>query len=95
MAKENVRTVSVIEKTGIQALQRIAPNKPMLQGSVEKREFEYKRHGTLSLTPSFDVVTGKIISHRISETRDEVDFFEHIKQTVALSPLSTWIFVAD
>lgn len=93
--KENVRTVSVDEKTGIQALQRIAPSKPMQQGSVEKREFEYKRHGTLSLTPSFDVVTGKIISHRISETRGEVDFLEHIKQTVALSPLSTWIFVAD
>ena len=36
--KENVRTVSVDEKTGIQALQRITPSKPMQQGSVEKRD---------------------------------------------------------
>jgi hypothetical protein len=50
LAKENVFTVSVDEKTGIQALERISPTKYMLPGSVEKREFEYKRHGTLCLT---------------------------------------------
>jgi hypothetical protein len=95
LAEEGGFTVSVDEKTGIQALERISATKPMKQGSVEKREFEYKRHGTLSLTPSFDVVTGKIIQHRINETRGEVDFFEHIKQTIELSPNATWVFVAD
>ncbi len=93
--QQNINTVSVDEKTGIQALERSSPTKLMRQGSIEKREFEYKRHGTLSLTPSFDVVTGKIIQHRINETRGEVDFYEHIKQTVELSPDSGWIFVAD
>ena len=95
LAEKDVFTVSVDEKTGIQALQRISPSKPTLPGSVEKIEFEYKRHGTLCLTPSFDVVTGQIIHYKISETRNEVDFRDHIAQTVATHPGSTWIFVAD
>lgn len=95
LTKEGVITVSVDEKTGIQALERRSPNKPMKQASIEKREFEYKRHGTLCLTPSFDVVSGRIIHHRIAETRGEIDFYEHIKQTVATSPKSTWVIVVD
>lgn len=95
LAEENVFTVSVDEKTGIQALERISPSKPMLPGSVEKIEFEYKRHGTLCLTPSFDVVTGQIINYKIAETRNEMDFCDHVAQTVETHPDSTWIFVAD
>jgi transposase len=49
----------------------------------------------LCLTPSFDIVTRKIIHHTIDETRDEIDFYEHIRNTVETSPKSTWIFVAD
>ncbi len=95
LAEENVITVSVDEKTGIQALERISPDKPTKQGMIEKQEFEYKRHGTLSLTPSFNIVTGQIMNYRIAETRNEVDFCEHIKQTVATSPESTWVIVTD
>lgn len=95
LAKEDVFTVSTDEKTGIQALGRIAPTKPMLPGSVEKREFEYKRHGTFCLTPSFNVVTGMIMHYTIDETRDEIDFYEHIRNTVEISANSTWIFVSD
>jgi hypothetical protein len=47
-------------KTGIQALERNAPTKPMIPGHPEKIEFEHTRRGTLSLIPSFDVATGKI-----------------------------------
>ena len=32
--------------TGIQALERAAPTLPMRPGKVERREFEYIRHGT-------------------------------------------------
>jgi hypothetical protein len=35
--------------TGIQALERIAPGLPMKPGKVERREFEYRRHGTQTL----------------------------------------------
>jgi len=95
LAKENTFTISVDEKTGIQALERISPTKTLLPGSVEKREFEYKRHGTLCLTPSFNVVTGKVIYHTIDETRNEIDFYEHIRNTVETSVESGWVFVTD
>ena len=52
------RTVSIDEMTGIQALERIAPGLPMVPGKVERREFEYKRHGTQTLIAAFDVTTG-------------------------------------
>ena len=39
-----VRTISVDEMTGIQALERLAPSLPMRPGLVERREFEYIRH---------------------------------------------------
>jgi hypothetical protein len=45
--------------TGIQALERIAPGLPMVSGKVERREFEYRRHGTQTLIAAFNVATGK------------------------------------
>jgi hypothetical protein len=54
------RTVSIDEMTGIQALERIAPGLPMAPGKVERREFEYRRHGTQTLIAAFDVATGKV-----------------------------------
>jgi hypothetical protein len=54
-----VHTVSIDEMTGIQALERAAPNLPMKPGHVERREFEYVRHGTQCLIAAFDVATGK------------------------------------
>lgn len=41
--------VSIDEKTGIQALERIHPNHAMSEGKIELQEFEYKRHGTQTL----------------------------------------------
>jgi hypothetical protein len=46
--------------TGIQALERAAPGLPMAPGKVERREFEYKRHGTQTLIAAFDVTTGEV-----------------------------------
>ena len=92
---ENVHTVSVDEKTGIQALSPISPTKPMRPGVPERREFEYKRHGTQCLTANFEVATGRILSPTVQPTRDEADFAAHIKRTVATDPGAGWIFVAD
>lgn len=93
--EQDTVVVSVDEKTGIQALERIYPTKPTRPGIIERREFEYKRHGTLCLTPSFNIATGMIDAHTIDETRNEQDFVEHIKKTVKTSPKSQWIFVMD
>jgi transposase len=53
--------VSTDEKTGMQALERTAPTKPARPGQIERREFEYERHGTLCLTANFNVATGKVL----------------------------------
>lgn len=81
--------------TGIQALERIAPTKAMRQGQVERREFEYKRHGTLSLIMNFDVVTGQGLRPSLGPTRTEIDFASHIAQTIDSDPEAVWVFVSD
>ena len=95
LKEENTIVVSIDEKTGMQATERIAPDKPVIKGHVAKLEFEYKRHGTQCLIPSFDVLTGKILNHYIGFTRTEDDFVEHVKNTVNISPDSNWIMVMD
>ncbi len=81
--------------TGIQALERIAPTKPMRPGLVERREFEYKRHGTQSLIANFEIATGQVIAPSLGPTRTEVDFARHIAQTIALDPDGNWVFIVD
>lgn len=49
------------EKTGMQAKERIAPDKPLRSGSPSKLEFEYKRNGTLCLFALMIVHSGLIL----------------------------------
>lgn len=88
-------TISVDEMTGIQALERIAPTKAARPGLVERREFEYKRYGTLTLIANFNVATGEVPVPSLGPTRTEVDFADHIAQTIALDPDANWTFVLD
>ena len=92
---EGQRTISIDEMTGIQALERIAPNLPMRPGKVERREFEYTRHGTQTLIAAFDVASGQVIG-QIGETRKEEDFAGFLKQMIAADPqASGWAIIAD
>jgi hypothetical protein len=93
--EEGIHTVCVDEKTGIQALEPLAATKPMQAGHVEKREFEYKRHGTQCLIANFEVATGEVIAPTVQDTRTEQDFAEHIERTVARDAEAGWIFVSD
>lgn len=88
-------TVSVDEKTGIQALERLYPTKPTRPGLIERREFEYVRHGTLTLMANFEVALGQVIAPSLGPTRTEVDFAAHIEQTIASDPEAEWVFVVD
>jgi transposase len=81
--------------TGIQALERAAPTLPMQPGRVERREFEYIRHGTQSLIANFQVATGQVVCPSIGPTRTEADFAAHIAQTVAADPDAGYIFIVD
>jgi transposase len=91
----NTHTVCVDEMTGIQALERTAPTKPMLEKKPARVEFEYTRHGTLTLIGNFQVTTGELIAPTLGPTRTEVDFASHIEQTVATDPGASWVFVTD
>jgi len=81
--------------TGIQALERIAKTKPMQRGLEERREFEYKRHGTLSLIANFDVVSGQVVAPSLGPRRTEADFLAHIRATIDTDPQAVWLFVTD
>ncbi len=81
--------------TGIQALERKYPTKPMRPGKTERREFEYIRHGTQCLIANLEVATGRIIAPTVGETRTEADFVDHLARTVATRPDANWIFVTD
>ena len=93
--EENTHTVCVDEMTGIQALERAAATLPMEPGQPERREFEYERHGTITLTGNFEVVTGALIAPTLGPTRTELDFVQHIAQTVSTDPEAPWVFVLD
>lgn len=94
-AHANTHTVCTDEMTGIQALERIAPTLPARPGQSERREFEYERHGTLTLIGNFHVVTGALVAPSLGPTRTEEDFVQHVAQTVATDPPANWIFVVD
>lgn len=75
--------------TGIQALERKAPDLPMRPGKIQRREFEYIRHGTQTLIASFDVASGQVIDSSVGDTRTEADYLAHVRQTVATDPNAT------
>ena len=92
---EGIHTVCVDEKTSIQSLEPKAPTLPMRPGLIERREVEYKRHGTQVLFGNFEVATGEVIAPTVQQTRGEADFATHIERTIATDPSAGWIFVAD
>ncbi|MEQ1571468.1 MAG: transposase [Myxococcota bacterium] len=67
----------------------------MPAGLIERYEYEYVRHGTLCLMADFEVATGEVASFTIGPTRTELDFANHIQQTVSGDPDAVWVFVAD
>jgi len=93
--RHDTHTICVDETTGIQALERIAATLPMKPGQVERREFEYKRHGTVTLIGNSHVVTGELIAPTLGPTRTEEDFVRHIDRTVEHDPEARYVFVLD
>jgi hypothetical protein len=87
--------VSCDELTAIQALERAAPTQPMQPGQVERREFEYIRHGTLSLMTNIEVATGQVVAPSLGPTRTEADFAAHVAQTIDTDPDAAWVFLTD
>lgn len=78
--------MSTDEMTGVQALERIHPGLPLAPGKVERREFEYIRHGTRTFILSRNVVTGEVVAPTCGPTRTEADFLTHLQAVVASAP---------
>lgn len=94
-AENGTRTVCVDEMTGLQALERAAPDKPAQPDAIAKQEFEYARHGTTTLIGNWDVVAGAMFAETIGPTRTEADLVTHFQQVVATDPDVPWVIVVD
>src|SRR5712692_1018659 len=69
------------EKSQIQALDRTQPTLPMRPGQVERRTYDYKRHGTTSLFAALNAKTSEVITqfhqrHRSAQFREFLDLIE-------------------
>ena len=81
--------------TGIQALERFHPTRPMRPGELERQEFEYERHGVRSLIASLEVALGAILAPTIGPQRTEANFATHIENVIKTDPKGFWVFITD
>ena len=72
--------VSFDEKPGIQAIGRVAPDLAPRPGKHKStgRDYEYKRHGTVSLMAGIDLLTGHIYE-RVVDSHHSGEFIEFLK----------------
>jgi transposase len=90
--RKAVAIISYDEKPGIQALASTAPDLPPEPGmhATFARDFEYERHGTVSLLAGIDLVSGKI--HALVRDRHRSrEFIEFLKLLDAAYPVHTAI----
>src|SRR5438132_276572 len=94
-AKKAIKRVAIVsydEKPGIQAIATTAPDLPPKPGvhATFARDYEYKRHGTLSLLAGIDLLTGKV--HALVRDRHRSrEFIEFLKRLDAAYPPGTAI----
>jgi transposase len=91
---EALAIISYDEKPGIQAIATTAPDLPPKPGVHPSfaRDYEYKRHGTLSLLAGIDLLTGKV--HALVKDRHRSrEFVEFLKLLDAAYPADTAIKV--
>jgi len=77
---DNGLVLSVDEKTGMQATSRVNPTQPTRPGLIERKEFEYRRHGTAALFAALNVHSGEVMWETKERNRsvDFIGFLEHI-----------------
>jgi hypothetical protein len=92
---QGIHTVSIDEKTGMQALERLHPTRAMKPDLIERWEYAYARHGTLTLIANVEVASGRVIAPTLGPTRTEDDFARHLAMTLDTDPAARWMFVAD
>ena len=76
-----IYTVSVDEKPGVQAIGLTAPDLPPVPGKAANigRDYEYVRHGTVSILAGIDLHSGHIFAN-IEDRHRSVEFIALLKQ---------------
>ena len=90
--RDAVAIISYDEKPGIQALATTSPDLPPEPGvhATFARDYEYKRHGTVSLLAGIDLLTGQV--HALVRDRHRSrEFVEFLKLLDAAYPAHTAI----
>ena len=87
---DRASVLCVDEKSQIQALDRTRPLLPMRPGQVERRTYDYLRHGTVSLFAAFDARTGKVIGR----CHQRIEAWSFASSSIPSRPrcLPTWTF---
>ena len=82
-----IYTVSVDEKPGVQALGLTAPDLPPVPGKAPtvSRDYEYVRHGTVSILAGIDLNSGHIFA-RTEDRHRSVEFIALLKDIDAYYP---------
>jgi hypothetical protein len=90
------RVLATDEMPGSQALERRHPTRLMEPGQAERRECEYSRRGTVTLSANFDVAQGLVVTPSMGPTCTAEDFVNPIARPVASEPgVTRWHCVAD
>ena len=91
-APADVAIISYDEKPGIQAIGNTAPDLPPQPGThpTFARDYEYKRHGTLSLLAGIDLLTGRVHA-RVEDRHRSREFVAFLRQLDAAYPADTAI----
>ena len=82
-----IYTVSVDEKPGVQALGLTAPDLPPVPGKAQTigRDYEYVRHGTVSILAGIDLHSGHIFAN-VEDRHRSVEFIGLLKRLDAYYP---------
>ena len=82
-----IYTVSIDEKPGVQAIGLVAPDLPPVPGKAPtvSRDYEYVRHGTVSILAGIDLHSGHIFA-TVEERHRSVEFIRLLKQLDAHYP---------
>ncbi|BDD01358.1 transposase [Persicobacter psychrovividus] len=91
---DDVVTISVDEKTGIQAKQNIKITTAK-SGQVKRVDPEYKRNGTTCLIAGMNIMDGEVTKYQLGQTRNEEDFCKFIESIIDKYPNKKIVFVAD
>lgn len=80
-------TVSIDEKPGVQAIKNVAPDLPPIPGKHPqvKRDYEYKRLGTVSILAALDLHTGQVIA-QVHDRHRSKEFVGLLKELDAYYP---------